>query len=508
MKALGLLFLMVFLGGIMEYKIPYPQPDRDEHLLTKEIITGTLYQNVTQDAAHGIPPFARHDFPIDVRDAGKIDLYSLSERGAWLETMDKIKERLYLPIYARAEASRLDVFDKLPMFKQAVLLGEFKRERKAPIHQAMSEHAAKYPSRSISFDSVNWSRMNSETTGGVIVLDGKEHPAIVYNFGFTSWSNLGDPDYPKSDFFDYFCIDVIRDSGEIENVVFAPRYRGKEEYINTFAINGRSFAILEQINPVGFGNTAVDPNAFLVPRSDKRQVLMVETTNGVVRVIDYIEADVWTGGLGAIEGVPKSAAIISERFLVLSSSKEIVIYDFLREKFTDKHEYNDTAPNRPAYYVDELNNAFSGTYVIGSPDGFRITPEGKVERSAVRNAMMAYTKYDYIATTSHYRGSIAKHPIKKGRPEIFYTSYQDYSGHGIVYANMRRNYKLVSKNDNLYYTPDYKNYYPFFKDKLPYGHMVISALTYGVNARLVYWYHVGLGSNLEYRMMIFKLGAE
>lgn len=114
MKGIALLVVMIILGGMMEYKIPYPQPDKDDNLLTKEIITGTVGLNISQDLMYGIPPFYRYDFPTDIRDVGKIDIYSLSEKTVWNETLDKIKERLYLPIYAQASDPKLRLLTHTP----------------------------------------------------------------------------------------------------------------------------------------------------------------------------------------------------------------------------------------------------------------------------------------------------------------------------------------------------------------------------------------------------------
>lgn len=119
MKFISLLLVTILLGalGMSEYKIPYPQPDRDDNLLTKEIITGTLYQNLVSDSTVGIAPFEKYNFPTDIRNAGSVDFYKASDGSIWNETLDKLKERLYLPVFASAGEEDPQTLNMLPFIQ-------------------------------------------------------------------------------------------------------------------------------------------------------------------------------------------------------------------------------------------------------------------------------------------------------------------------------------------------------------------------------------------------------
>ncbi len=109
MKFIALLMVTILLGaiGMEEVKTTYAQPDRDEHLLTKEIITGVLAQNVLSDTANGIPMFEKYDFPLDVRKASDVSVYETSGGDAYFETIEKMKERIYQPVFAQAGSENL-----------------------------------------------------------------------------------------------------------------------------------------------------------------------------------------------------------------------------------------------------------------------------------------------------------------------------------------------------------------------------------------------------------------
>lgn len=102
-KMLWLLTFQIIVGAIfMELKIPYPQPDRDETLITKEMITGTFFDANIQGLGKAIPPFQRYNFPLDVTKATDTSIYNLSEGSVWEEGWEKLKERAYLPLFLSA----------------------------------------------------------------------------------------------------------------------------------------------------------------------------------------------------------------------------------------------------------------------------------------------------------------------------------------------------------------------------------------------------------------------
>ncbi len=109
MKVIALLFVTILLGvlGMNEVKVTYSQPDRDDNLLTKEIITGTMTQNIVNDSVNGIPLFEKYNFPFDVRKASDASVYETSDGNAYFETFEKIKERIYQPVFAKAGSENL-----------------------------------------------------------------------------------------------------------------------------------------------------------------------------------------------------------------------------------------------------------------------------------------------------------------------------------------------------------------------------------------------------------------
>ena len=109
MKAIALLFVTILLGaiGMNEVKVTYSQPDRDDNLLTKEIITGTMTQNIVNDSINGIPLFEKYNFPFDVRRVGDASVYETSDGDAYFETLEKMKERIYQPVFAKAGSENL-----------------------------------------------------------------------------------------------------------------------------------------------------------------------------------------------------------------------------------------------------------------------------------------------------------------------------------------------------------------------------------------------------------------
>ena len=109
MKFIALLMVTILLGaiGMEEVKTTYAQPDRDEHLLTKEIVTGMLTQNIIADSARGIPLFEKYNFPLDVRKASDVSVYETSDGNNYFETIEKMKERIYHPVFAQAGSENL-----------------------------------------------------------------------------------------------------------------------------------------------------------------------------------------------------------------------------------------------------------------------------------------------------------------------------------------------------------------------------------------------------------------
>jgi len=126
MKFLSLLFLTIIIGaiGMSEYKIKYPQPDRNENLVIKEIITGTLYKNLVDDASVGIAPFERYQFPLDIKKTGSLDINDLSDGKSWAENFAKLKERAYLPLYAIAKEENPQTLNMLPFMQNLRLKGD------------------------------------------------------------------------------------------------------------------------------------------------------------------------------------------------------------------------------------------------------------------------------------------------------------------------------------------------------------------------------------------------
>ncbi len=78
-------------------KIPYPEPIRDDTLMSKELMTGTFFDaNFKGSKA----PFEKYEFPFDVDKATNMGIYNLSDGEVWEEDWARLKEISYLPLYA------------------------------------------------------------------------------------------------------------------------------------------------------------------------------------------------------------------------------------------------------------------------------------------------------------------------------------------------------------------------------------------------------------------------
>lgn len=475
MKFIALLMVTILLGaiGMEEIKKTYSQPDRDEHLMTKEIITGVLAQNILSDTTNGIPMFEKYNFPFDVRKTGDVSVYETSGGNAYFETAEKMKERIYQPVFAQAGSENLVRLTYKPNVRN---LRQAPKYRITPTSIPMGEGI--YKVDGIPSDA----RINVES----YYWDGELEAFALFDFRHLDKGIYGDPSTAR-----ITCYLMDKNAKIVKTRSFD--YPTNSNYV-VASLGGNMSDYETNIYTVGHISDGSNE-----PYTDENGTFIIPENVGVDINPRFaiVKFDLKSGATSIVHESPKRDGespklFFTERYMVIKTKDRLVVFD---KKYDKAHTIMGVT-SRNSMVVNPVLRSI--TFSLGNQtwDIYTWDDNGIKQIASKTKDENKYLKYiarwignldyDYIITTNsdvsyENQAKIAKlggrghYQLNFGNTDYDNTFFYTRNGVRDTYSTKKR--ELIFRHSNIddgdiltgfndsdgydYYSPDRKNFLPF-----------------------------------------------